>query len=169
MNRVSQSGVATLRLKFVDSSGRVGQDKIFELLCRPREMHVPRNKLWRNRLAVAGGKPGEKAMSDSVYYHQGCPVCGRMLRIGVRLLGQRVYCQHCGGGFRATDADLEATADASASGPEADRVEQLLARADETLALSADTNEPGFFDDRLDACRAVPDAAAYRRANEVIG
>ena len=46
-------------------------------------------------------------MSDSVYYHQGCPVCGRMLRIGVRLLGQRVYCQHCGGGFRATDETLE--------------------------------------------------------------
>ena len=46
-------------------------------------------------------------MNDSVYYHQGCPVCGRILRIGIRLLGQRVYCQHCGGGFRATDVALE--------------------------------------------------------------
>lgn len=83
-------------------------------------------------------------MSDSVYYHQGCPVCGRMLRIGVRLLGRRVYCQHCGGGFRATDADLEATSDASEPGPEADRVEQLLARVEETLAHTADANEAGF-------------------------
>lgn len=108
-------------------------------------------------------------MSDSVYYHQGCPVCGRMLRIGVRLLGRRVYCQHCGGGFRATDADLEATAEGPEPGPAADRVEQLLARVEETLAHTADASEAGFVDERLDAYRAVPDAAAYTRADEVIG
>ena len=77
-------------------------------------------------------------MSDSVYYHQGCPVCGRMLRIGVRLLGQRVYCQHCGGGFRATDETLED--DEGAFRPLAhvqkDRVEMLLERASEAIGNS---------------------------------
>ena len=74
-------------------------------------------------------------MSDSVYYHQGCPVCGRMLRIGVRLLGQRVYCQHCGGGFRATDETLEDDV-----GPlraieqiQDNRIERLLERAAEAI------------------------------------
>ncbi len=41
---------------------------------------------------------------NSVCYHQNCPVCGRNLRIRVMLLGRLVYCQHCGGGFTATDA-----------------------------------------------------------------
>lgn len=46
-------------------------------------------------------------MHSHVFFHQGCPVCGRTLRIGVQLLGSRVYCQHCGGGFRASDASLD--------------------------------------------------------------
>jgi hypothetical protein len=41
---------------------------------------------------------------NDVCFHQGCPVCGRGLRIRVLLLGRRVYCQHCGGGFIASDA-----------------------------------------------------------------
>ena len=106
-------------------------------------------------------------MSGSVYYHQGCPVCGRMLRIGVRLLGRRVYCQHCGGGFRATDPDLESTAGGPEPGPDVDRVEQLLARVDETLAHTAEANETGFFSERLGAYQAVPDGPAYTRADEV--
>lgn len=49
-------------------------------------------------------------MIQDVHYHQPCPVCGRSLRIGVTLLGRRVYCQHCGGGFVASDPTLgEAT------------------------------------------------------------
>jgi predicted RNA-binding Zn-ribbon protein involved in translation (DUF1610 family) len=40
---------------------------------------------------------------NDVTYHQSCPVCGRGLIVNVRLLGRRVYCQHCGGGFIATD------------------------------------------------------------------
>ncbi|MEY3032513.1 MAG: hypothetical protein RLZZ622_988 [Planctomycetota bacterium] len=106
-------------------------------------------------------------MSDSVYYHQGCPVCGRMLRIGVRLLGRRVYCQHCGGGFRATDPDLESTAGRPEHGPDADRVEQLLARVDETLAHKAKADEAGFSNERLGAFGAILDAPAYTRADEV--
>jgi hypothetical protein len=42
----------------------------------------------------------------TVHFHQACPVCGRQLRVRLSLLGQRVYCQHCGGGFVATDPDL---------------------------------------------------------------
>jgi len=73
-------------------------------------------------------------MSDAVYFHQGCPICGRTLRIGVRLLGQRVYCQHCGGGFRATDPATQPAAGRGPAAHQAERVEQLLAQADETLA-----------------------------------
>ena len=77
-------------------------------------------------------------MSDSVYYHQGCPVCGRMLRIGVRLLGQRVYCQHCGGGFRATDETLEEGEGAVRviEQIQEDRIEMLLERATEAIGNS---------------------------------
>ena len=77
-------------------------------------------------------------MSDSVYYHQGCPVCGRMLRIGVRLLGQRVYCQHCGGGFRATDETLEQDEGAvrAIEQIQEDRIEMLLERATESIGNS---------------------------------
>ncbi len=77
-------------------------------------------------------------MSDSVYYHQGCPVCGRMLRIGVRLLGQRVYCQHCGGGFRATDETLEDDEGAfqAVAQVQKDRIEMLLERASEAIGNS---------------------------------
>lgn len=77
-------------------------------------------------------------MSDSVYYHQGCPVCGRMLRIGVRLLGQRVYCQHCGGGFRATDETLEEDEGAlrAVGKIQQDRIEMLLERANKAVGNS---------------------------------
>ncbi len=60
-----------------------------------------------------------------------------MLRIGVRLLGQRVYCQHCGGGFRATDVALE---DVGATRViehlQEDRIETLLDLAAESISDS---------------------------------
>lgn len=91
---------------------------------------TPTANIVPNNRSVAGKMPGEQQMSESVYYHQGCPVCGRMLRIGVRLLGQRVYCQHCGGGFRASDSGQgNASPDL-----QTDRVEQLLARAAASLS-----------------------------------
>ena len=46
------------------------------------------------------------ARSTKVFFQQGCPVCGRRLEIDVNLLGRRVYCQHCGGGFVAMDSSL---------------------------------------------------------------
>ncbi|MDA1040289.1 MAG: response regulator [Planctomycetota bacterium] len=70
-------------------------------------------------------------MHSPVFFHQGCPVCGRMLRIGVQLLGSRVYCQHCGGGFRASDASL---ADENAGErPSRTVVDELLERAELVL------------------------------------
>jgi|GEM_PF-507239 len=96
-------------------------------------------------------------MSDSVYYHQGCPVCGRMLRIGVRLLGHRVYCQHCGGGFRATDSELESAGDTAVRGSQTDRVEQLLARAAETLARGAEMTAAGCFAERMGGYDPAPE------------
>ncbi len=61
-----------------------------------------------------------------------------MLRIGVRLLGQRVYCQHCGGGFRATDETLEADEEAlrAVGKIQQDRIEMLLERAKEAVGKS---------------------------------
>ena len=72
-------------------------------------------------------------MVNPVCYHQRCPVCGRMLLIQVRLLGSRVYCQHCGGGFLATDST-----DSCWSRAEHDRVERPLdAVVDDLLARAA--------------------------------
>ena len=69
-----------------------------------------------------------------VFYNQACPVCGRTLRIQVTLLGRRVYCQHCGGGFVAMDESLRSNGDFGACGRRpADAVEALLERADLTL------------------------------------
>ena len=68
-------------------------------------------------------------MEHTVCYHQNCPVCGRTLKIGVMLLGRRVYCQHCGGRFIATDA---ATADGcppEAARPQFAVVDELIERA----------------------------------------
>jgi len=75
---------------------------------------------------------------NPVCYHQNCPVCGRNLRIGVRLLGRRVYCQHCGGGFIASDA-----ATGTEVSPVADRlqsaiVDELIERAAVMLGQSGE-------------------------------
>ena len=42
-------------------------------------------------------------MSNSVYYTQECPTCGRSLRIRVGYLGKNVVCQHCEAHFLAVD------------------------------------------------------------------
>lgn len=70
-------------------------------------------------------------MHSPVFFHQGCPVCGRTLRIGVQLLGSRVYCQHCGGGFRASDASL--TGEQADERPSPTVVDKLLERAEMVL------------------------------------
>lgn len=70
-------------------------------------------------------------MHSPVFFHQGCPVCGRTLRIGVQFLGSRVYCQHCGGGFRASDASL--TDESAGERPSRTVVDELLERAELVL------------------------------------
>lgn len=75
-------------------------------------------------------------MSRDVYFHQHCPVCGRMLQVRVNLLGQRVYCQHCGGGFTAMDDQL-LPVDGRACRTAADRADELLQRAAAMLAQTS--------------------------------
>lgn len=67
-------------------------------------------------------------MYRDVYYQQHCPVCGRQLQIRVNLLGQRVYCQHCGGGFRALDDQMQ-LGSGEPSRSAADRADELLRQA----------------------------------------
>lgn len=68
---------------------------------------------------------------NPVCYHQNCPVCGRNLRIRVRLLGRSVYCQHCGGGFIASDAATDTGISPVADLPQASKskVDELIERA----------------------------------------
>lgn len=67
-------------------------------------------------------------MTRDVFFLQHCPVCGRMLQVRVNLLGQRVYCQHCGGGFVALDEPMRPVAGEAGSSA-VDRVDELLERA----------------------------------------
>lgn len=67
-------------------------------------------------------------MSRDVYFLQHCPVCGRLLQVRVNLLGQRVYCQHCGGGFVALDEEMLPSI-SQASRTADDKVDELLERA----------------------------------------
>jgi hypothetical protein len=68
-------------------------------------------------------------VSESVYYVQECPTCGRSLRIRVAYLGRRVVCQHCHGRFQACDP-------ASPQYPPHDSGIFLLKRAEELLEMA---------------------------------
>lgn len=80
----------------------------------------------------------ESERLTDVFFNQPCPVCGRMLNIRVQLLGRRVYCQHCGGGFTAIGESLGRP-------PASDRVDELLARAERALEQAAwsDSDDQG--------------------------
>lgn len=69
-------------------------------------------------------------MSNSTYFVQECPTCGRRLLVRVEYLGRRVACQHCRGWFIALDA-------ASCRYPNSDSTPALLRRADELLETSS--------------------------------
>lgn len=74
-------------------------------------------------------------MSSSTYFFQGCPTCGRRLRIRVEYLGKRVVCQHCQGSFVASDpANLRRDRAEYDSG--------LLRVADELLQSVAERRPP---------------------------
>jgi hypothetical protein len=70
-----------------------------------------------------------QADARQVFFHQGCPVCGRRLEINVELLGRRVFCQHCGGGFVAMDAAMQPVPPEWRAKDRSDKVEELLERA----------------------------------------
>ncbi|MGB8853279.1 MAG: hypothetical protein WCC69_06925 [Pirellulales bacterium] len=73
-----------------------------------------------------------------VFFAQSCPICGRTLRIAVNLLGSRVYCQHCGGGFMAADDSMRSAVvpDPDAARACDETVDALLAKAEAILARS---------------------------------
>ncbi|MEI6240080.1 MAG: response regulator [Planctomycetia bacterium] len=85
-----------------------------------------------------------KLQGFSVSFHQGCPVCGRLLNIGVTLLGKRVYCQHCGGGFIAAD---QPAGPAVGERLQDRRVEDLIERAEAALQQAAEStdSDPGWL------------------------
>lgn len=93
-------------------------------------------------------------MNTAVHYYQPCPVCSRALRIRVSLLGKHVYCQHCGGGFRATDP-----ATRQSTGGHAAAARTALAGAEDRPAAFA----PGA-DDLLERVEVVLRRAAEARA-----
>jgi recombinational DNA repair protein (RecF pathway) len=70
-------------------------------------------------------------MSNSTYFIQECPTCGRRLQIRVDYLGKRVTCQHCQGQFEAIDpAGTRCNAPRQANA--------LLRRADELLQCATE-------------------------------
>lgn len=80
-----------------------------------------------------------------VFFHQQCPVCGRVVRVRVSLLGRQVFCQHCQGSFVATDASLggcEPVATPVVVDDLIERANDLLARAGGASAESQPTAMP---------------------------
>lgn len=72
-------------------------------------------------------------MSNSTYFIQECPTCGRRLYIRVKYLGKRLQCQHCHGQFEAIDSTI-ARCDSAQEGSD------LLRRADELLRSAEQRN-----------------------------
>jgi hypothetical protein len=81
-------------------------------------------------------KQSAEQTENPVCYHQNCPVCGRNLRIRVMLLGRRVYCQHCGGGFIASDACAGKGTPLATERPQSAIVDELIERAAVVLGLT---------------------------------
>jgi hypothetical protein len=89
------------------------------------------------RLSGRGPNHHVEETRHDVHFHQSCPVCGRTLQILVRLLGRRVYCQHCGGGFVAMDETMRLGAPVvEGVRTRPDAIEELLARASRSLRQS---------------------------------
>ncbi|MBN2476774.1 MAG: response regulator [Pirellulales bacterium] len=69
-------------------------------------------------------------MSNSTYFVQECPTCGRRLQIRVEYLGRSVVCQHCQGRLVARDP-------ANTHQEHGELAKSLLHRAEELLESSA--------------------------------
>jgi len=73
-------------------------------------------------------------MSNSTYFCQECPTCGRNLQIRVEHLGRKVQCQHCSGTLIARDpatARYYGTAKCSTLLERADKLLESVAEEDE--------------------------------------
>lgn len=44
---------------------------------------------------------GDTVMSQTTFFVQRCPTCGRQLQVRVEYLGRELSCQHCQGKFTA--------------------------------------------------------------------
>ena len=89
-----------------------------------------------------------------VFFHQHCPVCGRVVRVRVSLLGRQVFCQHCHGSFVASDPSM-ADGEPAAAVPV---VDDLIERANDLLARarsSSDAEQPA-------SAVAMPASTAFR-------
>ena len=99
---------------------------------------------------LGDSEPSMEQTVNPVCYHQNCPVCGRNLRIRVMLLGRLVYCQHCGGGFTATDACVGPSAACEGPSarpaptrPQSAIVDELIERAAAMLGLTSGLDASG--------------------------
>jgi hypothetical protein len=92
---------------------------------------------------LGDAEPSMEQAVNPVCYHQNCPVCGRNLRIRVMLLGRLVYCQHCGGGFTATDACVGPSTPRAANRPQSAIVDELIERAAVMLGLTSGVDASG--------------------------
>jgi hypothetical protein len=70
-------------------------------------------------------------MLHTTFFVQECPTCGRRLQIRVAYLGKRLYCQHCGGPFFASDPSQAPARPRHAPAPLLERAEELLAVAEQ--------------------------------------
>ena len=68
-------------------------------------------------------------MSQSTYFVQECPTCGRNLQVRVEYLGKRVTCRHCSAIFEASDGSLPGHSNDSSGISLLDRADALLASA----------------------------------------
>jgi uncharacterized protein YbaR (Trm112 family) len=65
-------------------------------------------------------------MSESTYFLQQCPTCGRSLHIRVEYLGRKVCCPHCRGRLVAFDSEGTGPAPSAESLAIMRRVDELL-------------------------------------------
>jgi len=72
-------------------------------------------------------------MSESPFFVQDCPTCGRRLHVRVEYLGREVVCQHCRGRFMATDPDAAPTEPSASAMAVLQRVDELIDLADQRL------------------------------------
>ena len=60
------------------------------------------------------------------FFHQHCPVCGRALRIEIKLADTDVVCQHCGGNFLAIAQKNNHCSDTISPASQRAKIESLL-------------------------------------------